>query len=327
MSDVIDDLAPAKEPGGAAPLPKMRTIVDFGTNPGDLKMLFVEPDGGARRRPLVVVLHGCTQTAESYDASSGWSELADRHDFLVLFPEQKRGNNHQSCFSWFEPGDTQRGRGEVESIRQMISTAIERFGADRRRVFICGLSAGGAMAGAMLATHPELFRGGAILAGLPYGAASNMSEAYEAMSSGRIKDAKTWGDLVRSASANAADAPNVARWPTVAIWHGTADRVVKPINAGELVKQWTNVHRIGATVPAEDKVGNVVRRTWRDDRSRVCVTEYSVPGLGHGAPVAHVDPPGPFFIPAGISSTWQIARDWGLTARSKSRNLLSIFGL
>ena len=321
MSHVIDELQPAGGPA-ALPLPTLCDIADFGANPGNLRMRLFVPAGGARRRPLVVVLHGCTQNAEGYDAASGWSRLGAAHDFMVLFPEQLRSNNQQTCFSWFEPGDTKRGEGEVESIRQMVATALAGFGADRKRVFICGLSAGGAMAGAMLATHPEIFAGGAIIAGLPYGAASNMSEAFESMSSGRIKEAKAWGDLVRFAGH---DRPVDGPWPSVAIWHGTADKVVKPINAGELVKQWTNVHAVGAVVPAEDHIGKVTRRVWRDAAGRDCVSDYSVPGLAHGAPIDDSDPPAPFFLPAGISSTWHIAKDWGLTDR-RPRSLLAIFG-
>lgn len=330
MSNVIDDFAPAEKHGATRSIPQLRDISDFGSNPGNLKMRLFVPEGASRRRPLVVVLHGCTQTVETYDSASGWSRLGGSHDFMVLFPEQQRGNNQQRCFSWFEPGEGRRGGDEVESIHQMVTTAVAAFGADRKRVFVCGLSAGGAMAGAMLAIHPDLFSGGAIIAGLPYGTASSVSEAFESMTSGRIKDAKTWGDFVRAAArpSNSREARSDGEiWPSVAIWHGTGDNVVKPINAGELVKQWTNVHGIGAEVPAEDHIGTVTRRIWRDTAGRDCVTEYSVPGLAHGAPVDDRDPPAPFFLPAGVSSTRHIADDWGLTKPIKSRNLLSIFGL
>jgi feruloyl esterase len=321
MSHVIEDVLPAR--GAGATLPLLREVIGFGTNPGQLKMRLFVPEGHSRRRPLVVVLHGCRQSADVYAAASGWMRLGGSHDFMVLFPEQQVANNNQRCFSWFEPGEGQRGGAELESIRQMIEAAVADHGADKRRVFICGLSAGGAMTGAMLATHPRLFRAGAIIAGLPYGAASNMSEAFESMSRGRIKDAKTWGDLVRHA---AGDAPGSNGWPSVAVWHGTADSVVRPINAGELVKQWTNVHGIGAEAPEEDSAEKVTRRIWRDQAGRACVTEYAVSGLAHGAPVDDPDPPAPFFLPAGISSTARIADDWGLTS-GRPRTFLSMFGL
>jgi poly(hydroxyalkanoate) depolymerase family esterase len=116
---------------------------------------------------LVVALHGCTQTAADYDHGSGWTRLADRYGFAVLFPEQQRANNPNNCFNWFLPSDTRRSHGEAFSIRQMIERVITDHGVDRRRVFVVGLSAGGAMTSAMLATYPDLFAGGAIIAGLP----------------------------------------------------------------------------------------------------------------------------------------------------------------
>ena len=164
------------------------------------------------------------------------------------------------------------------------------------------------MACAMLATYPEVFAGGAIIAGLPYGAASSAGEAFEAMYGGKVKEARIWGGLVRAAAA-----PYAGSWPRVAIWQGTADRVVKPVNADELVKQWTDVHGVGSASPSEDEVGPAKRRIWRDIAGRPCVMLYSLAGMGHGAPVADLTPPAPFFLPTGLSSTEQIAADFGLT--------------
>ncbi|TIL83807.1 MAG: PHB depolymerase family esterase, partial [Mesorhizobium sp.] len=111
--------------------------------------------------PLVVVLHGCTQTAAGYDDGSGWSQLADQEGFTLLFPEQQRANNPNLCFNWFVPGDTKRNGGEALSIRQMIGAVVVEYGLDRKRIFITGLSAGGAMTSVMLACYPEVFAGGA----------------------------------------------------------------------------------------------------------------------------------------------------------------------
>src|SRR3954469_20894654 len=95
--------------------------------------------------PLVVILHGCTQTAAAYDHGTGWSVLADRLGFALLLPEPQRVNNPNSCFTWFAREDSERGRGEPLSIRRMIERMIVDHGLDRRRVYISGLSAGGAM--------------------------------------------------------------------------------------------------------------------------------------------------------------------------------------
>ena len=116
---------------------------------------------------------------------------------MLLLPEQTAANNPKSCFNWFVPNDTARDRGEVLSIHQMIEKAISAHNVDRERVFITGLSAGGAMTAAMLATYPEVFAAGAIIAGLPYGAAGNVQQAFESMFQGRARTGKEWGDLVR----------------------------------------------------------------------------------------------------------------------------------
>ncbi len=316
-----DDTAVPHRSDDVSTLPGLRRIDGFGSNPGGLLCHIFVPPRRAERAPCVVVLHGCGQTAAGFDAASGWSRLAAEHGFLLLYPEQTPRNNSKTCFSWFEPGT--RGRDEVESIRQMVDWAVAELGAGT--LFVCGLSAGGAMAAAMLAIHPERFAAGAIIAGLPYGAASGAGEAFDAMVVGRIRDARKWGDLVRAASGHAGP------WPEVAVWFGTADAVVKPINAGELVKQWTDVHGVGAGTPETDRLGRATRRTWRDGGGGACVTLYSVPDLGHGVPVDVADPPAPFFLPAGIAATQQIAADFGLLSRPTrevaAEHLLSLLGV
>ena len=157
----------------------LREIFDFGSNPGNLRMFGYRPPTLADNPALVVVLHGCTQTAAGYDLGAGWSTLADRYGFALLLPEQQRSNNPNGCFNWFQPEHSRRNQGEPLSIRQMIEKSIVDHGIDRRRVFITGLSAGGAMTSNMLACYPEVFAGGAIVAGLPYGAATTVQQAFE----------------------------------------------------------------------------------------------------------------------------------------------------
>lgn len=301
-------------PSGLARLPAKRaleTVADFGPNPGALTMHVYVPARLEKRPPLVVVLHGCQQTAEGYDIGSGWSKLADRGGFPVLYPEQQGRNNPRHCFNWFDPEKTKRDAGEAGSIQAMIAKAVQLYGVDPRRIFICGLSAGGAMTGVMLATYPGLFKAGAIIAGLPYGAATSVNEAIDAMFNGRTKSAKAWGDLVRAAGGRP------RRWPNIAIWHGSADAAVKPVNAGELVKQWTNVHGIGAAGPVCEQTGLVSRRSWADASGKPRVLEYMIAGMGHGTPVNGLGgeddgAAGAFFLPSGLWSSLRIAQDWGL---------------
>jgi poly(hydroxyalkanoate) depolymerase family esterase len=296
--------------GAAAPSTHLTELTGFGSNPGALRMFTYAPKLIGPSPALVVVLHGCTQSAASYDLGAGWSTLADRHGFVLLLPEQTPANNPKTCFNWFLPGDTGRDRGEALSIRQMIEKTIGAHGIDRKRVFVTGLSAGGAMTAVMLATYPEVFAAGAIVAGLPYGTASNVQEAFESMFQGRSHTAKVWGDLIRRAS------PHRGPWPRVSIWHGDADATVKPMNADSLVRQWTNVHGIDSP-PIADKVDGYPRKIWRRDGVDV-IESYTITGMAHGTPLATAGSDrscgaaGPFLLEVGISSSHHIAQFFGL---------------
>jgi len=295
-------------------------VANFGSNPGGLRMLTHVPAGLPDGAALVVVLHGCAQTAAAYDHGAGWSRLADKHGFAVLLAEQVRGNNPNLCFNWFQPQDTTRDGGEVLSIRQMVDHTKAAHRIDPARVFVTGLSGGGAMAAAMLAAYPEVFAGGAIIAGLPAGAASSTQGAIEAMFGGHSRPASEWGDMVRAAS------PHRGPWPAVQIWQGDADNSVKPGNAGELVKQWADVHGLPAAPSATDIVDGAAHQAWRGRDGYIELELFMVPGLGHGAPIDtgsdDVDhaggAAGPYMLEGGISSTWHIARSFGLlTAASQ----------
>lgn len=288
-------------------------VSGFGANPGNLRMLTHVPARLQRAAPLVVVLHGCTQTAAGYDRGAGWSTLADRFGFAVLLPEQKRENNPNACFSWFEPGDTTRGSGEAASIRQMIDRIVADHGLDRDRVYVTGLSAGGVMASVMLATYPEIFAGGAIVAGLPYGAARSMAEAFDAMFKPQSRAPREWGDRVRAAS------PHAGPWPRVSVWHGDADTTVVPRNADETIKQWLDVHGVGPVPASERTDGGHTQRVWRNAAGEDVVELHTLAGMAHGVAVhpgeggERCGVAGPFILDVGVSSTWRIAASWCLT--------------
>jgi feruloyl esterase len=306
----------AKRGGGQPSIPgRLREVVGFGSNPGSLRMLAYVPKYMGTSRALVVALHGCTQTAAVYDHGSGWSALADTHGFAVLFPEQQHVNNPNNCFNWFLAADTRRDNGEALSIRQMIERMIGDHGIDRRRVFIVGLSAGGAMAAAMLATYPDVFAGGAIIAGLPYGSAMNVQEAFEAMAKGSDRSARAWGDLVREASAHR------GAWPKISVWHGMADGIVNPGNMEDALKQWSDVHGAGAQPRIERTIEGHLHRVWRTEADEDVIEAVSIAGMGHGVPLAsrgieRCGNAGPFHFDVGISSSHHILRFWGLAGSS-----------
>ena len=299
---------------GATPS-RLATMPGFGANPGALVAKTYIPQTLAPNAPLVVVLHGCTQNAALYDRGSGWSELADRHGFAVLFPEQTRANNHNLCFNWYASGDVRRGQGEVASIAQMVRHMVATHDLDPARVFINGLSAGGAMTAAMLATYPELFAGGAVIAGLPFGVAEGVPQALERMHGQGFPSRRALASKI----ANAAD--HDGPWPTLSVWHGSADMLVVPANADVIVDQWRD--RVGlVSVESEvDEVDGHPRTIWRDGAGRVLIERYDIAGMGHGTPLAtrgeeSCGTAGAHMLEAGICSTSRIAGSWGLTGKT-----------
>ncbi|WP_420138431.1 alpha/beta hydrolase family esterase [Sphingomonas sp.] len=315
LSETIARLAAMAEARQASPAAgeagHLQTLSNFGTNPGALTAKTFIPEALPEGAALVVVLHGCTQTADGYDTGSGWSQLAARDGFALLFPEQRRANNPNLCFNWFAPGDARRGAGEALSIRQMIQSVVEAHKIDPRRIFITGLSAGGAMASVMLATYPELFAGGAIIAGLPYGSASNAPQAFDRMRGHGGPTEQELVALVRAASSH------TGPWPTISVWHGSGDATVNPGNAADIIAQWRTLHGVAATPSREEVVEGYPRRIWTDSSGRDVIEEYSITGMGHGTPLATQGAPGfgkagPFMLDVQISSTVYIARFWQL---------------
>lgn len=279
------------------------TETAFSPNPGNLRMYSCVPSGLKAGAPLVVVLHGCGQTAAGYDAGTGWSQIAASAGFAVLAAEQKAVNNPNTCFDWFNPEDITRDEGEVASIAAMIRQMVKTHALDKKRVFVTGLSAGGAMTAAMLAAYPEMFAGGAIIAGLPFGAAANVRDALDTMRSAPLKTPREWGDLVRAAS------PHKGPWPKISIWHGDLDPTVNLNNAQASVAQWADLHGLALSDARQERLDGATRLRW-SDRLEV----YTVAGLGHGTPIdaREVGAPAPFILQAGISSTTRIAQFWGL---------------
>ena len=297
-------------------------VTRFGSNPGELKMCRYIPANLGASRPLVVALHGCRQQANTYDDEPGWIKYADKYGFVLLLPQQQQANNANNCFNWFEPGDSARDRGEALSIRQMISRTASDARIDARSIYVTGLSAGGAMAAVMLAAYPEVFAGGAIIAGVPYRCANGVFEALNRCGvslSGRLAPAKDltpaqWGGFVREASSHRAP------FPRVSIWHGTTDTTVNPQSQRELVDQWTNVHGIDQTPDAEDSISGHVHKSYKDADGKVLVETFVINGMGHGTPID----PGPadnqcgkvalFTLSVGVCSSFLILKFWGLNS-------------
>jgi poly(3-hydroxybutyrate) depolymerase len=150
----------------------------------------------------------------------------------------------------------------------------------------------------------------------PYRCAVDLPQALRCMAEGQSRPAAEWGDLIRAAS------PHPGPWPKVSVWHGAADMTVRPLNAEEIVKQWTDVLGLGPVPSVADTVHACPHRAWHDAANQAVLEAYLIPGMGHGVPVhpggGDAEDRGgavaPFMLDVGISSTWHIARFWGLTS-------------
>lgn len=306
--------------GPIAKAAEARQETDFGSNPGNLRMFTYVPDGLDPAVPLIVVLHGCGQEASAFGRDAGWFAVADRFKTMLLLPEQKDdlphdSNNPFACFNWFQLEDNTRDHGEALSIRQMVEAMVARYSVNRSRIYIVGFSAGGAMTVVMLAAYPELFAGGATIAGVPYGCAKSDRTALQCMNAGVNLSADEWRHRMGDTSA-------LDRYsPPISIWQGDGDKVVVPLNKLQLVRQWTAVKRISA-IPARTEVdGAIVREVFANDAGATAIESVTIRGLGHAFPIRTDDSlpcgqPGDFVVAAGVCAAAEIVRFWGLTRTS-----------
>ncbi len=269
------------------PVRRLVEVAAFGSNPGHLRMLEYVPARLPADSPLVVVLHGCLQSAVDFDRASGWTSLAREKGFAVLFAEQRQSNNSNLCFNWFRPSAVARDRGELMSIRQMIDDMCRRHPIAPEHIYVQGLSAGGAMASALLATYPERFAAGQIVSGLPFGAARDAMTALSVMKKGVTRSATEWGDLVRLVS------PDMARRPLISIWHGASDTVVNIRNAQATLHQWLDVYGLDEGACEKLMVKGHPARLWKDQAGVPLIEFLVIDGMGHGLPLAS--------LPTGVS--------------------------
>jgi poly(3-hydroxybutyrate) depolymerase len=312
----------------------LQPIERFGPNPGQLNMYLYVPDGLQPDSTLVVALHGCMQKAADFDDETGLTAFADALKFVLLFPEQRQGNNGQRCFNWFQTRDNRKDRGESGSIRSMIEYVAGHRQVDPSRIFVLGLSAGGSMTAVLMANYPELFRGGAIIAGTPYdcnnpsfltwvpwwfldtwfGDAAAASYACGLFNYAPTqRSAKAWGDFVRAASGG-----TPTRWPQVSLWQGGADSIVNPLNQKELVKQWTDVLDIDQIPDRVDTVNRVRHSVYQDVNGAPRLETYAIAGFDHaiaidpGSGPAQCGSIAPYIEDADICSSLKILEFWGV---------------
>ena len=239
------------------------------------------------RRALLVMLHGGTQDVDDFAAGTRMNALAEEHGFIVAYPSQSKAANASLCWNWFSPDNQMRGRGEPAIIAGITSEIIADYDVDPARVFVVGLSAGGAMAAVMGATYPDLYAAVGIHSGLAYRSAADLPSAFAAMRG----DARRQGRRLRKSRSAGDDSPRIR----TIVFHGDADHIVNPSNAANVVET-----RAGESVEKarHAAIREHTRTVTRDKTGAVIVEQWLVHGGGHawsgGSPDGtYTDPHGP----------------------------------
>jgi len=293
-------------------------VEHFGKNPGNLKMFIYNPVvAETTKKPLVIVLHGCTQNAKEVAELTGWDKLAKNNNFVVLYPQQKFINNPNSCFNWFRENDVEKGKGECESIFEMIQYAKTNYNIDSDKIYITGLSAGACMSMAMLATHPEIFQSAAVFSGGGYKIATGFFDALQAMSGKKNYTQDELTKVVKEQNPEYKDT-----YPKLIIYHGKDDGLVNYKNASVVVNQWAGIQKID-TIPDKTEnsfmgINDICRKEFQDSSGSPKIILYEVANLEHkllinpGEKEEEGGKKGRSSVEKGFHSTYQTAKEFGL---------------
>ncbi|MCH1929593.1 PHB depolymerase family esterase [Shewanella sp. A25] len=286
-----------------------QALTDFGSNPGELTASYLVPSNSqlADSSALVVLLHGCVQDGVELANQSGLTALAEEKKFALLVPQQSFENNVKRCYNWFSAQDTQNDSGEMLSIKNMVTKLQSQTAA--KQVYLIGLSAGGAMASAALVNYPDLFTGGAVIAGLPYPCADNLTKAISCMKQGPAESTEELSRLAKQVH------PSQQRWPKLTVWTGKNDQVVNPENSHRLTAQWLNLNQINTTAKVE-QFNEYQLTTWEDSNNQPVISLVEINNMGHGiavnSTVKNGGVEGDFLLNAPISSMPEIIKTWGI---------------
>jgi poly(hydroxyalkanoate) depolymerase family esterase len=243
--------------------------------------LYVPPGYRGQPLPMIVMLHGCTQGPDDFAAGTRMNEAASGHNFLVLYPAQAHGANPSRCWNWFKHNHQQRGRGEPAMLADMTREVTKRYGVDSGRVYVAGLSAGGAMAAILGETYRDLYAAVGVHSGLPAGSAANAKMAFDAMKRG----------------AAAPRAMNGPKPPTI-VFHGDRDTTVHPVNGEHLMASHAEATEPELERQRSKNGREFTRHVYRNADGRVVAEHWVVHGTGHawsgGSPLgSYTDAQGP----------------------------------
>jgi poly(hydroxyalkanoate) depolymerase family esterase len=245
--------------------------------------------------PLVVMLHGCTQNPDDFALGTGMNTLAEKHNCFVAYPAQAKAANGSHCWNWFQPGDQRRDQGEPSILADITRDISRRYKVDTSRIYIAGLSAGGAMAAVMAATYPDLYAAIGIHSGLPYGVAHDMPSAFAAMKRRKLK-------TVTSKTQPAMPAPLRKPVPTI-VFHGDRDTTVHPLNGDQVLAQCVPAagDKAARTIVQEGRSPNgraYTRTIIQNAQNSTIAEKWIVHGAGHAwsggnCKGSYTDPEGP----------------------------------
>ena len=247
--------------------------------------------------PVVVMLHGCKQDSEDFARGTGMNAVAERDGFLVVYPEQLRKANQMGCWNWFEAQHQRRGAGEPAMIAALVQSVVASHGGDPKRVYVAGLSAGGAMAAILGELYPDVFAAVGVHSGLPAGSASDVPSAFGAMRKGPGPHAVVGRRAVAI--------------PTI-VFHGSSDKTVAPGNGQAIVQQQLAAHAAGGTwlereeaAPAQAQRA-ATREQWLDEQGQVRLESWRIAGGPHAWSGGHAS--GSFTDPQGPAASEAMAR-------------------
>jgi poly(hydroxyalkanoate) depolymerase family esterase len=231
--------------------------------------LYIPSSYNAEATPLVVMLHGCTQSPDDFAAGTRMNNLAEERTFLVAYPAQSQSANPSKCWNWFSASHQQRGRGEPAIIAGITRQIMSDFAVDPERVYVAGLSAGGAAAAIMGATYPDLYAAIGVHSGLACGAASDISSAFGAMRQGKLS--------------NPGASPRPARAVPAIVFHGDRDTTVNPVNVDQVISQSKAGANFRTTVSRGDTAGGIsyTRTVLADETGLSTLEHWVLHGAGH----------------------------------------------